>query len=190
MSYNEVVSGIESSGVGEWMRSSLKAMPVVESLHVLAIAIVFGTILLVDLRLLGVRDVDRPVRRMTGELLAYTWVAFGVAVVTGAMMFAANASTYIDNTAFLVKMLVIVVAGLNMAYFQVVTFKSVDAWNTGVTPPLAARVAGGLSIALWTTVIFLGRWIGFTKGYDFTLPDDIDIDFDFGYLEVGLSWFV
>src|SRR5690606_4677166 len=137
-------------------------------------------ILLVDLRLLGLRDVERPVTRITGELLTYTWIAFGVAVLTGTMMFAANASTYIDNTAFQLKMLAILGAGINMAYFQTVTFKSVGASNTAARTPAAARIAGALSITLWTTVIFLGRWIGFTKGYDFSVPEGID--FDFGYL--------
>lgn len=190
MSYTEAVTRIEASGLGEWMRMSLKAMPIVEATHVLAIAVVFGSILLVDLRLLGLRDIDRPVTRMTGELLGYTWVAFGVAVLTGAMMFAANASTYIDNTAFQLKMLAIVGAGINMAYFQTVTYKSVDGWNTRTTPPVAARIAGALSITLWTTVIFLGRWIGFTKGYDFSVPEGIDFDFDFGALEATWPWWV
>jgi hypothetical protein len=57
------------------------------------------------------------------------------------------------------------------------TAKTVGSWDKGVTPPTPARVAGALSILLWTAVIFLGRWIGFTKGYDFTIPEDVQFDF-------------
>ena len=65
-----------------------------------------------------------------------------------------------------------------MAIFQLVTARSVAAWDQGVNaPPSSARLAGALSILLWITVIFLGRWIGFTKGYDFTVPEDVQFEF-------------
>jgi hypothetical protein len=173
-----IISRIEASGIGEWMRTSLKAMPVVEAVHVMAIALFFGTILIVDLRLLGIANLHRPFTRVSEELLRFTWVAFVIAAITGAMMFAANASTYMDNGPFLWKMLALLGAGINMAYFQLFTFRTVGAWNRNGPIPFAARAAGAASILIWTAVIFLGRWIGFTKGYDFTVPDDMDFDFD------------
>ena len=173
------VASIESSGVGEWMRTSLKAMPVVEAIHVMAIALVFGTILIVDLRLLGLFDVRRAFSRVSDELLRVTWVAFVVATITGVLMFTANASTYYVNTAFRWKMVALVAAGVNMAVFQFVTARTVPAWDKGVQPPLAARAAGAISILIWTSVIFLGRWIGFTKGYNFEVPEDFEFDLDF-----------
>ena len=173
------VESIESSGVGDWMRTSLKAMPVVEAIHVMAIALVFGTILIVDLRLLGLFDVRRAFSRVSAELLRVTWAAFVVAANTGAMMFTANATTYYDNTAFRLKMLALLGGGLNMAVFQFVTARTVPAWDKGVQPPLSARAAGAISILIWTSVIFLGRWIGFTKGYDFDVPEDFEFDLDF-----------
>jgi hypothetical protein len=178
MSLVSVVQSVQDSGLAEWMRTSVKAMPIVESIHVLAAATVFGTIFIVDLRLLGYPNTKRPFTRVSDELLKLTWGAFFTALVTGVLMFAANANTYYENTAFRFKMLALLLAGLNMAIFQLVTFRTVGGWNTDVKPPSAARVAGVLSILVWVTVIFFARWIGFTKGYHFEAPPT-DVNFSF-----------
>src|SRR5579862_4454576 len=99
------VQSIQASAPAEWMRTSVKAMPIVESIHVLAAATVFGTVFVVDLRLLGLPDTRRPVTLISREMLRLTWAAFCVAVVAGLLMFAANAHTYYGNTAFRLKML-------------------------------------------------------------------------------------
>jgi hypothetical protein len=174
------VQAIEASFIGEWMRTNLMAMPWVNALHVLSITVVFGTILVVDLRLLGLTDRGRAVTRVSDEMLRLTWVAFVGAVLTGALFFAANATTYWFNNAFRFKMLAIVLAGINMLVFQFVTYRHVAAWDRQGTPPNAARLAGALSILLWTTVIVLGRVIGFTKGFDTSVPEDMDFDFSGG----------
>ncbi len=179
MSLTAIAASLESSGFGEWMRSSLKALPIIEAIHVMAIAVVFGTILIIDLRLLGYPDTRRPFTRLSNELLRWTWAGFAVAVLTGSMMFVPNASTYVVNTAFGLKMGALLGAGLNMAVFQFTTLRSVANWDANARVPLAGRVTGALSIALWTCVIVFGRWIGFTKGYDFAIPEDMDFDFDF-----------
>jgi hypothetical protein len=174
-----IAANIHESALAEWLRASLKAMPVIESIHVMAVALVFGTILIVDLRLLGLPSTRRAVTKVADELLRLTWGAFGLAVVTGALLFAVNAITYYGNTPFRLKMLALVAAGINMAVFQLVTFRTVTGWDKDVPTPPAARVAGALSIVIWVTVIFLGRWIGFTKGYDFGIPEDVELDFEF-----------
>jgi len=174
-----IVDLIQTSALSEWLRTSLKAMPVIEAIHVMAIATVFGTIFIVDLRLLGLPSTQRAFTRVADELLGWTWSAFAAAVVTGALLFAVNAITYFNNAPFRFKMLALLAAGINMAVFHLVTLRGVAAWDKNAPPPPAARVAGLLSIALWVGVIFLGRWIGFTKGYDFSIPDDVEIDFNF-----------
>jgi hypothetical protein len=177
MDLASIIQAIQDSGLGEWMRTSVKAMPIVEAIHVLAAATVFGTIFIVDLRLLGYPNTQRPFTRISDEMLRLTWVAFCVAVITGIMMFAANANTYFINTAFRFKMLALLGAGVNMAIFQGITFRSVTSWDKAVSPPLAGRLAGALSILIWVSVILLARWIGFTKGYNFDVPDNVDFDF-------------
>ena len=182
MDIDTLVARLEASPPADWMRDVLLATPVVNALHVMAVALVFGTILIVDLRLLGFPDRSRPFRKVAHELLPWTWVGFGVAVVTGALMFVANAGTYVGNTAFWAKMIALGCAGLNMAAFELITARSAARWDTADPPPAPARIAGGLSILFWLTVIFFGRWIGFTKGYDFEIPDGVELDFDFSAL--------
>ena len=119
------------------MRTSLKAVAIINAFHVMSIVTVFGTIFLVDLRLLGYPNVQRSFMRMHHELLRWTWGAFGIAAVTGVLLFMVNAVTYHRNTAFWLKMATIVLAGINMFVFELVTAKSVASWDKGVMPPPA-----------------------------------------------------
>lgn len=144
------------------IRENVNAFPVIESLHVLAVALVFGTILIVDLRLLGVASHRRGAQRLVTELLPYTWVAFVLAVITGALMFISNALSYANNIQFLLKLLAIALAGANMLWFHSTTYREIAVWDEALPPPTGARIAGITSLLLWTVTIFLGRWIGFT----------------------------
>jgi hypothetical protein len=173
------VTTIQQSGVGNWMRMTVTAMPIVEAIHVLSSAIVFGTILIVDLRLIGLRDMRKPFTRVHHELVRYTWLAFAVSAITGTMMFAANASTYYGNTAFRLKMLALLAAGVNMAIFELGTSRSVSSWDKAAKSPFGARFAGVASIVIWVGVLFIARWIGFTKGYNYAIPAGVDLNFNF-----------
>jgi hypothetical protein len=173
MNAESILEAIESSALANWMRDTNPAMQVVEATHVLAAVMVFGTVLIADLRLLGLQDSRRALTRVSRETLPLTWFAFGLAVITGSLMFTTSAQTYFGNAAFQWKALALLAAGLNMALFQRVTAPGSVAWDDAA-PPRAARVAGAVSILLWAAVVLLGRWIGFTKGYDFTLPPDVE----------------
>jgi hypothetical protein len=135
--------------------------PLIESLHVITMAIVAGTIFIVDTRLIGLTSRKLRFSYVSDRLLPWTWVAFCCSAVTGTLLFTSNATGYYANTAFRVKMGLLVLAGLNMLYFQRVTFRGVSAWDQA-RPPGAARLAGIISLALWCGVIGFGRWIGFT----------------------------
>jgi uncharacterized membrane protein len=134
--------------------------PWVESLHVIAMAMVVGTIIIVDTRLTGWTSRHLRFTYVSERLLPWTWGAFGISVVTGTLLFMSNAQGYASNTPFLVKMVLLVLAGLNMLYFQNVTHRSVASWDAGRPIP-AARRAGMLSLTLWILIIGFGRWIGF-----------------------------
>jgi hypothetical protein len=174
MSVESILEAIQSCALAEWMRTTNPAMQVVEATHVLAAVMVFGAVLIADLRLAGITDSRRAFTRVSRETLPLTWVAFTAAVVTGSLMFTTNPHTYFANIAFQLKAFALVAAGLNMAVFQLLTVRGVAAWDTG-KPPLQARVAGLLSLLLWAAVVLLGRWIGFTKGYDFTIPPGVEL---------------
>jgi hypothetical protein len=135
--------------------------PALESLHVIGVALVVGTIALVDLRLLGVASHRRSVNRLIREVTPYTWVAFVVAVATGLLMFASKSIDYVQISVFFYKMIVLLLAGLNMAVFHLGVYRRIGEWDEALPPPLAARIAGFSSLTLWTAAIGLGRWIGF-----------------------------
>lgn len=134
--------------------------PFIESLHVLTMAVVAGTLFIIDTRLIGLTSRKLPFSHVSERLLPWTWGAFGCSVVTGTLMFMSNATGYYDNTPFRFKMSLLVLAGVNMLFFQRVTFRKVASWDLG-RPPAPARLAGVISLATWCGVIGLGRWIGF-----------------------------
>jgi hypothetical protein len=157
-----LLKSLEDSGVAVSVRSSLYYFPFLESIHVMAIGLVFGTVLVVDLRMLGLASTRRPFSRMSSELLRITWGAFAVAALTGSLMFVTNARVYAHNTSFRVKMVLLVLAGLNMAVFHLTTGKSPVPWDKAPAAPGLGRLTGALSIALWVAIIVAGRVIGFT----------------------------
>jgi hypothetical protein len=177
MSIESILANIQGSALADWMRDTLPAMQLVEATHVLAAVTLFGTVLIVDLRLLGLADSPRAFTRISRETLPLTWIAFGIAVVTGSLMFTTSAEIYFGNPAFRLKALALLGAGLNMALFQLLTVRAAAALNFGKTAPRAARAAGLVSVFLWAAVVLLGRWIGFTKGYDFAIPPGVEFAF-------------
>jgi len=169
-----ILESIQGSALAEWMRETNPAMQVAEATHVLAAVMLFGTVLIVDLRMLGLTDSPRSLTCVSRETLPLTWAAFALAVITGSLMFTTSAVTYFGNAAFQWKALALFGAGLNMLVFQFLTARSVAAWDLG-KPPRAARIAGLASLLLWAAVVLLGRWIGFTKGYDFSIPPGVEL---------------
>jgi uncharacterized membrane protein len=137
--------------------------PWIESVHVLAIVLVVGTILIVDLRLLGVASRELAVRRVMRDVIPYTWGAFAVAALTGSLLFSSDAVHYAHNRLFQAKLVLLVLAGLNMAVFHLIGVRDIERWDTGTGhTPLATRAAAAISLALWIGVVALGRGIGFT----------------------------
>jgi hypothetical protein len=156
------LKSLEGTALASGIRDSLYLFPLLESVHVMALSVVFGTILIVDLRLLGVASRHRPFVRMSSELLRITWGAFVVAALTGASMFITNARVYAGNTSFRVKMVLLVLAGINMAVFHLTAGRTVVRWERERCAPRSGRVAAALSVTLWIAIIFAGRVIGFT----------------------------
>lgn len=162
MSLQALIAFFETSGVADSIRENDNLFPLIESIHVLAISLVVGSILAVDLRLLGLASMTRSVSRVTRGILPLTWCAFVVAVGSGGLLFISNATKYLANGYFVAKMLLIVIAGLNMLVFHFIGVRDQPRWDNGIGLPLKARFAGALSILLWVAVVTCGRWIGFT----------------------------
>jgi uncharacterized protein DUF6644 len=158
----EFISYFEKSALADTIRENDLLFPLIESVHVLSICLVAGSILAVDLRLLGLASIRRPASRVISGILPVTWSAFAIAVASGSLLFISNATEYLGNGYFVAKIFLICMAGLNMALFHGISARDLPRWENDAAPPLPARLAGGLSILLWVSVITCGRWIGFT----------------------------
>jgi hypothetical protein len=158
----DLIAYFENSALADNIRENDLLFPLIESVHVLSICLVVGSILVVDLRLLGLASINRPVSRVTGGILPVTWSAFALAVASGSLLFISNATKYLENGYFVAKIFLILAAGLNMAIFHAISARDLPKWENQASLPFPARLAGGLSILLLVSVVTCGRWIGFT----------------------------
>ena len=181
MDLSAFLKSLELTGLASGIRNSLYYFPMLEATHVIGLSIVFGTILIVDLRLLGIASRQRNFDHLSQDLMKWTWAAFVLVVVTGALMFTTNARVYADNTAFRIKLILIALAGINMAVFEMTAGRQIHIWGNDPKAPTVGRIAGGLSIFLWVCVIFAGRVVGFsTTGAEAkqAAPPPPSVDFD------------
>jgi uncharacterized membrane protein len=159
------------TGLMEWLQAlswavfihkTKWAFTTVELVHVFAVALVIGTIAIVDLRLVGLIAAKRPFTELSRAVLPYTWAAFVLAVAAGSLLFISRATDYFVNPIFWIKMSIIALAGINMLIFELITARGAQKWNLDRIPPLPARLAGGISLTCWALVVGFGRWISFT----------------------------
>lgn len=162
MTWPEFLESVSDSALGTAIREGATTFAWIESTHVLMATTVLGTIAIVDLRLLGYPAHRRGAKQLIKDMLPFTWVAFVLAVVTGALLLTSNAVNYWDSNPFRWKMIVIFLAGVNMAIFHLTAYRRIAEWDDALPPPTVVRLAGLTSLALWVLVAFLGRWIGFS----------------------------
>ena len=161
MSIHDLLLLIQDAGYSTAIREGSSLFPWIESVHVLAITLVVGTISIIDLRLLGLPAHRTGLRKLMADVLPLTWVTFALAAATGFLMFSSNAVKYAGMPDFQIKMVLILVAGLNMGFFHFITFRDIETWDELAETPVAAKVAGGGSLILWVSVTVFGRLIGF-----------------------------
>jgi hypothetical protein len=173
----EFLASLEASGLAARIRNSLYLFPLIESSHVIGLTMVFGTIAIIDLRLLGLASARRPYTRVASDILKWTWAAFALTVTTGLLMFITNAGVYYHNFYFRSKMAMLALAGINVVIFELTAARSVHRWDKDAAAPLVGRTVAAVSLVIWISVIFLGRWIGFTTTQtDVKTDTDVNID--------------
>jgi len=152
---------LEQTSVGASVRESLWLFPAIETLHLLGMAALVGTVTVFDLRLLGWILRGKQVSELGKRLLPWTWVGFAVQVFTGTLLFMSEAVKIYGNPAFRIKVLLIFLAGVQALIFHRTLYQNVAAWDDSEVTPMAAKVAGCVSILLWIGVVAAGRFIGF-----------------------------
>ncbi len=151
---------IEGLAIAKAMRENLWLYPAVEIVHIVGFAILVGSVVMFDLRVLGIsRRIS--VRALARHVLPWSLAALVLIVPTGLMMFSAHADDFISNRAFLVKMGLLLAAGINAAIFHTGPYQSVAKWDTDAGAPIWARVSVALSIAIWVGIIACGRLLAY-----------------------------
>ena len=158
----KTLGALDQTPLATWVQASPLAFPSLEAAHVISVMLVFGSIAMLDLRLLGVSSRNYGVVKISDEVLPWTWVSFLFAVLSGTLLFVGQATHYLNNSEFKLKMIMMALAGANLAVFHFFTWNKVQNWNEGVSAPTGARVAAILSLCLWSGVVIAGRWIGWT----------------------------
>lgn len=149
------------SQIGTRIRESDYAFSVIESVHVLFITLLVGTISILDLRMLGLILREIPVTRIARAVLPLTWAGFIVMLTSGLLLFWAEAAKNYFNPAFRVKLVLLVLVGLNPLVFHATVYRRVAEWELEHRSPWRARAAACASLLLWSGIIVAGRAIAY-----------------------------
>lgn len=152
---------LDDSRLGWAMRGELWLYPIVEVVHIIGFVVLVGSVVMFDLRVLGLSK-DIAVTALARHLLRWSVAALVLIVPAGLMMFTAHPHDFATNNIFILKLCLIATAGLNAALFHVGVYRSVSQWNTGVAAPAIAKVQAVLSMGLWVTVVLCGRLLAYT----------------------------
>ena len=157
----EFCQWLDQTSVGTTIRQSLWLFPAIETVHLLGMAALVGTITVLDLRLLGWVMPQRRVSQLAARLIPWAWLSFGAQVVTGGLLFSSEAVKIYGNPAFRFKMLFLLLAGVQALIFQTLVYRKLPTWDDLPSLPVTSKVMGLVSILLWVAIVTAGRFIGF-----------------------------
>jgi len=149
------------SHIGTLIRESDYAFPIIESVHVLAVTLLIGTIALLDLRMLGLVLRHISITRIARAVFPLTWSGFVVMSISGFLLFWAEAAKNYSNPAFRIKLILLVLVGLNPLIFHTTIYRRVHEWEVLAISPWRARASAIASLTLWTGILAAGRAIAY-----------------------------
>jgi hypothetical protein len=157
----EWLTALEGTGLAQALRHSTWAYPLVNAGHLLGVALLLGAIVPLDLRLLGAWP-SVPIKPLWRVLTQTAAAGLVLATIFGALLFVTAASEYAASSLFLSKMLVLVAAAVNAVVLRVLLAGDSSRWDTlQERPPGPMRIAGGVSLLAWLSVLILGRLVGY-----------------------------
>src|SRR5262245_58804794 len=142
MNVETVLDWLGETSLSLWLQTSSWGFQAVETIHVIAIALVFGTIAIVDLRLVGLASRFRAITTVMKDSLPWTWGAFVMAAISGSLMILSAPTTYYNNGPFRIKLILLLLAGINMLIFETIIVRDIQRWDRHVRTPIAARFCG------------------------------------------------
>jgi len=161
MSVLSICQAIQDSAVGTSIRESVWVFPGIETVHVLALALSVGTIILLDFRLIGAGMRHTPVSQIINGLKRWYLAGFVLMFASGALLFWSEAAKCYKSGPFRFKLLFLLLAGINALIFELRYKPTMDEWDRRKETPAGAKVVGWCSLMFWVGVIALGRWTAY-----------------------------
>lgn len=138
-------------------------IPAVQSVHIIAIAIVMSSVIMVDLRLLGLMGHSQSISGLTRRFIPWVWWALVVLLLTGLVLITAEPRRDLLNPVFQAKMLLLIAAIAVTAVFQETVRRNMEFWDLSPTRRKGAWITAVLSLLLWTAIVGCGRWIAYVE---------------------------
>lgn len=156
-----VIAWLESTPINAFMLDTPWAVPAAETLHFMGLTLLLGSLLVVDLRGLGMLRMI-PFEQ-AHKLIALAILGFAINAVTGTAFLFFDPSRYFANVGFLYKLVLILLAGINALVFELLVFRKVRAGDMSAQESMVAKVTSGLSLVFWFTVLVLGRFMPYVE---------------------------
>ena len=159
-----IADWIASTPLSALIATRLWAIPTIQSLHIISLAFVLVSAVVIDLRILGVLSKDQPLSDMARRHLPAVWIALICAAITGSLLLIAEPVRSLPTWEFQSKMAMLLVVIIITLSFQRLIAARAPQWDSAPALPAAARVTALVSIALWMLIIVMGRWIAYHAG--------------------------
>ena len=153
---------LEHTSLSHALQVTSWVVPTTQTIHILAIAAVASSALMVDLRLIGVFAADQPARNVSARFLPFVWWPLIVLLASGALLIIAEPGRSLRNPAFQLKMLLLAAAIAVTLVLQRRLRRDASFGDRGA-PRLAATAIAVVSMLLWCAIIFAGRWIAYYR---------------------------
>jgi hypothetical protein len=155
----EFLAWLETTAIADAIRTQAWMYPAFETAHYIGLAMLVGGIMLIDLRLLGIAS-TLPLRSVIG-LLPWVWVGFVINAISGSLIFIYGAVGFAANSAFRLKMVLMLIAGINAMIFTLAAARSGDTWLDSGSVPNPIKSIATASFVLWLGVVTAGRWMAY-----------------------------
>jgi hypothetical protein len=158
---NAICVWIDQTPLSQAIQVTNWVVPAVQTVHILAIAVVASSALMIDLRLIGMFWADRPMKDVSSRFLPFVWWPLLILFATGAIMVIAEPARSLKNPAFQVKMMLLVAALIVTGLIQSLQRRNAGFGDLSRGPRAVAVTVAIVSLLLWSTIIFAGRWIAY-----------------------------
>jgi uncharacterized membrane protein SirB2 len=158
---NTICTWLEQTSLSQAIQATSWIVPAVQTVHILAIAVVASSVLVINLRLIGAFGADQPLKDVASRFLPFVWWPLLILLATGAIMIAGEPPRSLKNPAFQLKMALLVAALIVTGLLQFLLRRDPALGEAASGRRGAAVTIAILSMLLWSGIIFAGRWIAY-----------------------------